>query len=433
MAFRRARRRRAAGALAAAAAAVLASALPAQAAPLRAAAPVEGRVQGAAAAVDGGYIVTLKRGAGVPAASSGQGRALVEKYGARVRRTYSTALNGYAVRADEAQARRLAADPGVASVTRDAEVSLRDTPSRRTALRDTALRDTPLRDTPSRRTQSRPPSWGLDRIDQPDRPLDEAYTAPASAGRGATIYVIDSGVRTSHRDFGGRARSGWDFVDDDPVAEDGNGHGTHVAAIAAGARYGVAKRAGIVAVRVLDDRGEGTSAQVLAGLDWVLTHARRPAVVNLSLGTAVAAPVPEWDTAVRAGIAVGLTFTVAAGNQNGPADSFSPGRVPQALTVGSTDRADRRSDFSNWGPAIDLFAPGDRIVSASNTSDTATRTLSGTSMAAPHVAGAAALHLADHRSATADQVGAALTAEAVMGRVRGAGFGSPNRLLRVSN
>ncbi|MET7937821.1 S8 family peptidase [Streptomyces sp. NPDC005322] len=428
MAFRRARRRRAAGALAAAAAAVLASALPAQAAPPRAAAPVEGRVQGAAAAVDGGYIVTLKRGAGVPAASSGQGRALVEKYGARVRRTYSTALNGYAVRADEAQARRLAADPGVASVTRDAEVSLRNTPSRRTALRDTALRDTP-----SRRTQSRPPSWGLDRIDQPDRPLDEAYTAPASAGRGATIYVIDSGVRTSHRDFGGRARSGWDFVDDDPVAEDGNGHGTHVAAIAAGARYGVAKRAGIVAVRVLDDRGEGTSAQVLAGLDWVLTHARRPAVVNLSLGTAVAAPVPEWDTAVRAGIAVGLTFTVAAGNQNGPADSFSPGRVPQALTVGSTDRADRRSDFSNWGPAIDLFAPGDRIVSASNTSDTATRTLSGTSMAAPHVAGAAALHLADHRSATADQVGAALTAEAVMGRVRGTGFGSPNRLLRVSN
>ncbi|MET7900957.1 S8 family peptidase [Streptomyces sp. NPDC005355] len=407
MAFRKAGRRRTAGALAAAAAALLAAALPAQATPPQAA-PAEGRVRGAATAVDGGYIVTLKRGAGAPAASSGPGRELVEKYGASIRRTYSTALNGYAVRADEAQARRLAADPGVASVTRDAEVSLR-------------------------RTQSRPPSWGLDRIDQPDRPLDDAYTAPASAGRGTTIYVIDSGVRTTHQDFGGRARSGWDFVDDDPVAEDGNGHGTHVAATAAGTRYGVAKKAGIVAVRVLDDRGEGTSAQVLAGLDWVLKHARRPAVVNLSLGTAVATPVPEWDAAVRTGIASGLTFTVAAGNENLPAGSFSPGRVREAITVGSTDRADRRSDFSNWGPAIDLFAPGDRIVSASNTSDTAVRTLSGTSMAAPHAAGAAALYLADHRSAGADQVSAALTAEAAKGRVRGAGFGSPNRLLRVAN
>ncbi|MFD8093075.1 S8 family peptidase [Streptomyces malaysiensis] len=365
-----------------------------------------------------GYIVALKRGAGVPAAASGTGRALVERYGARVGRVYRSALNGYAVRASAAQARRLAADPRIASVTRDGRVSLRWT------------RAHPPSAPPHGR--ARPP-WGLDRIDQPGRRLDGAYTAPSGGGRGTTIYVIDSGVRVSHEDFGGRARSGWDFVDDDPVAEDGNGHGTHVAATAAGSRYGVAKKAAIVAVRVLDDRGEGTIAQVLAGMDWVLRHARRPAVVNLSLGSASDTPLPEWDAAVRTGIAAGLVFTVAAGNQDRPAGSFSPGRVAGALTVGSTDRADRRSGFSNWGPGIDLFAPGDRIVSASDASDTATRTLSGTSMAAPHVAGAAALYLAGHHLATPAEVGAALTAGASRGRVRGAGAGSPNRLLRIAN
>ncbi|MEU8870918.1 S8 family peptidase [Streptomyces javensis] len=366
---------------------------------------------------DHGYIVALKRGAEAPAAASGAGRVLIERYGARVRRVYRTALNGYAVRANAAQAGRLAADPRIASVTRDERVSLRWTRARLPA---------------PPRGRARPP-WGLDRIDQPDRRLDGAYTAPRGGGRGTTIYVIDSGVRTSHEDFGGRARSGWDFVDDDPVAQDGNGHGTHVAATAAGTRYGVANEATIVAVRVLDDRGEGTIAQVLAGMDWVLRHARRPAVVNLSLGSAAATPLPEWDAAVRAGIAAGLVFTVAAGNQDRPAASFSPGRVPGALTVGATDRADRRSGFSNWGPGVDLFAPGDRIVSASNANDTAARTLSGTSMAAPHVAGAAALYLAGHRFATPAQVGAALTAGTSKGRVRGAGPGSPNRLLRVAN
>ncbi|MGW4080913.1 S8 family peptidase [Streptomyces asiaticus] len=378
--------------------------------------PAQG-VQATGGAGTHGYIVALKRGAAAPAAASGAGRALIERYGARVRRVYRTALNGYAVRANAAQAGRLAADPRIASVTRDERVSLRWSRAR--------LPVPP-------RGRARPP-WGLDRIDQPDRRLDGAYTAPRGGGRGTTIYVIDSGVRASHEDFGGRARSGWDFVDDDPVAEDGNGHGTHVAATAAGTRYGVAKEATIVAVRVLDDRGEGTIAQVLAGMDWVLRHARRPAVVNLSLGSAAATPLPEWDAAVRAGIAAGLVFTVAAGNQDRPAASFSPGRVPGALTVGATDRADQRSGFSNWGPGVDLFAPGDRIVSASSASDTAARTLSGTSMAAPHVAGAAALYLAGHRFATPAQVGAALTAGANKGRVRGAGPGSPNRLLRVAN
>ncbi|MFE2442094.1 S8 family peptidase [Streptomyces melanosporofaciens] len=404
-------RRRRVGAPAAVVAVVLVALSPTQTV------PAQGVQATGGAAGTQGYIVALKRGAGAPVAASGAGRALVERYGARVRRVYSSALNGYAVRASAVQAGRLAADRRIASVTRDERVSLRWTRARRMA---------------PPRAQERPP-WGLDRIDQPDRPLDGAYTASGGGGRGTTIYVIDSGVRASHEDFGGRARSGWDFVDDDPVAEDGNGHGTHVAATAAGSRYGVAKKAAIVAVRVLDDRGEGTIAQVLAGMDWVLRHARRPAVVNLSLGSAAATPLPEWDAAVRTGIAAGLVFTVAAGNQDRPAAAFSPGRVAPALTVGSTDRADRRSGFSNWGPGIDLFAPGDRIVSASNTSDTATRTLSGTSMAAPHVAGAAALYLGDHPLATPAQVGAALIAGASRGRVRGAGADSPNRLLRVAN
>ncbi|MFK4273480.1 S8 family serine peptidase, partial [Streptomyces milbemycinicus] len=300
MACAAAGRRRRVGAPAAVVAGILVVMSPAQTVPAQ-------RTGANGASADRGYIVVLKRGAGAPEAASGAGRALVERYGARVRRVFRTALGGYAVRAGADQAARLAADPRIASVTRDERVSLRWTRLRLPA-------PPPVR--------TRPP-WGLDRIDQPDRPLDRVYAPPPRGGRGVTIYVIDSGVRASHEDFGGRARSGWDFVDDDPVAEDGNGHGTHVAATAAGTRYGVAKKAAVVAVRVLDDRGEGTVAQVLAGIDWVLRHARRPAVVNLSLGTAAATPLPAWDAAVRAGTAAGLVFTVAAGNQDRPAADFS--------------------------------------------------------------------------------------------------------------
>lgn len=365
----------------------------------------------AAATADGSYIVTLKATGGLHADSEG-GRELVARYGARIGRTYSTALNGYAVRADRTQAERLAADPHIASVAPDARVSLR---------------------TERQQQQQHPPSWGLDRIDQRQRPLDASYAWPRGAGRGTTVYVLDTGVRTTHRDFGGRARSGWDFVDDDPVAEDDNGHGTHVAATAAGTAYGVAKKAEIVAVRVLDDTGEGTTAQVLAGLDWVMKHAHKPAVVNLSLGSTLPDPVPEWDEAVRSGIASGLIFTVAAGNEDRSAGAYSPGRVAGAVTVGATDRDDRRAALSNWGPAVDLFAPGERIVSASNASDTATRVMSGTSMAAPHAAGAAALYLADHPRATPAEVSAALIAHAAKGKVRDAGNGSPNLLLHIGN
>ncbi|MFJ6083440.1 S8 family peptidase [Streptomyces sp. NPDC092369] len=374
----------------------------------------QGRILGAgeAGSVGGSYLVTLK---GATKAPSAAGQDIAERYGAKISHTYGTVLNGYAIKANERQARRLAADPGVAAVVQDTRVALDGT---RTGA-PTNPRAVP---------QSDPPSWGLDRIDQPALPLDKDYRAPASGGSGVTVYVIDTGIRVTHKDFGGRASYGWDFVGDDHAAGDGNGHGTHVAGTIAGATYGVAKKARVVAVRVLDDAGAGTTAQVIAGIDWVTRHAHRPAVANLSLGGYHNA---QLDAAVRTSIASGVTYAVAAGNAGRPAGGYSPADVKEAVTVGATDRADARAGFSDFGPAVDLFAPGVGIVSASNASDTGRATFSGTSMAAPHAAGAAALYLAGHRRASPAQVSKALVKLAVTGKVSGRGPGSPDELLQV--
>ncbi|MDX3642780.1 S8 family peptidase [Streptomyces sp. MB09-02B] len=373
------------------------TALPAQAA------PAEGRVLAADSptAVKDSYIVTLKKSAGLKAASSA-GKDLVEEYGGSVKRTFKSALNGYSAKLSATEARRLAADPDVASVEQD-QVFTVDA------------------------TQTNAP-WGLDRSDQASLPLSGTYTYPDSAGSGVTAYVIDTGVRISHSQFGGRAFNGYDAVSGDNVAQDGNGHGTHVASTIAGSTYGIAKQAKIVAVRVLNNAGSGTTAGVVAGIDWVTANHSGPSVANMSLGGGASAAI---DTAVRNSISSGVTYAVAAGNSSANASSYSPARVTEAITVGATTSTDARASYSNFGSGLDIFAPGSSITAGWYTSDTATNTISGTSMATPHVAGAAAVYLAGHTSATPAQVASALTAGAVTGKVTGPGTGSPNRLLQI--
>ncbi|WNO72534.1 S8 family peptidase [Streptomyces sp. AM8-1-1] len=356
---------------------------------------------GAPGAVKGSYIVTLHES--VAEAGSTAGRALAAEYGAKIRKTYSAALNGYSVQLSEAQARKFAADPAVESVVQNR------------VFKATA-------------TQPNPPSWGLDRIDQRALPVNRSYTYPDTAGEGVTAYIIDTGVRITHSDFGGRASYGFDAIDNDNTAQDGNGHGTHVAGTVAGTAHGVAKKARIVGVRVLDNSGSGTTEQVVAGIDWVTRNAVKPAVANLSLGGGVD---PALDTAVRNSIASGVTYAIAAGNDGANASNYSPARVTEAITVGSTTSTDARSSFSNYGTVLDIFAPGSSITSSWNTGDAATNTISGTSMATPHVAGAAALYLAANRTATPAQVSTALTTAATSGVVGSPGTGSPNRLLYV--
>lgn len=378
----------------------LISALPANAASEQR----EGRIldAGAPGAIKNSYIVTLHDSE--VRSTSAQGKALAKEYGAKIKRTYTTALNGYAVQLSEAQAKKFAADPAVVSVAQDQTVSIQA-------------------------TQVNPPSWGLDRIDQPNLPLDRRYTYPDSAGSGVNAYVIDTGVRISHSDFGGQAFNGYDAVDNDNVAQDGNGHGTHVAGTVGGTAYGVAKNVRIYGVRVLNNSGSGTTAQVVAGVDWVARNHVKPAVANMSLGGGANTTI---DTAVRRAIAAGVTFAVAAGNNNANASGYSPARVTEAITVGSTTNTDARSSFSNYGAVLDLFAPGSSITSTWHTSDSATNTISGTSMASPHVAGAAAIYLGANPNATPAQVSAALVAAATPGVVTNPGAGSPNRLLRVT-
>ncbi|MGW0431975.1 S8 family serine peptidase [Micromonospora sp. NPDC003197] len=389
------------GAVAAATVAVAAFGTPAVAA------PAEGQIlqAGGATAVADSYIVVLKNDMVTSSDVTGSANTLASRYGGTVARTYQHALRGFEAKMTAEEARQLAAEPSVKYVQQNHTVSISG-------------------------TQNPTPSWGLDRIDQRNLPLNSTYTYP-NTGSGVRAYIIDTGIRFSHSDFGGRAVTGFDAIDGGS-ADDGNGHGTHVAGTVGGNAYGVAKTATLVGVRVLDNSGSGTYAQVIAGIDWV-TGDHDPgeaAVANMSLGGGFD---QATNDAVTASIADGVTYALAGGNESTDACTRSPASTPNAITVGATDSADAKASYSNIGTCLDIFAPGSSITSAWYTSDTATNTISGTSMASPHVAGAAALVLAASPSYTPQQVRDKLVNDATNGVVTSPGTGSPNKLLYVGN
>ncbi|MGR6316435.1 S8 family serine peptidase [Micromonospora soli] len=366
------------------------------------------RNAGGADAVADSYLVVLKDSAVAPDRVTETAQRLTARHGGTVARTWRVALRGFEIRVGAPAAARIAADPAVAYVEQNRTVSIAG-------------------------TQTNPPSWGLDRIDQRNLPLNSSYTYPNTASN-VRAYIIDTGILFGHNDFGGRAVSGFDAVDGGS-ADDCNGHGTHVAGTVGGSSYGVAKGVQLVGVRVLNCQGSGTTAQVVSGIDWVTQNAVKPAVANMSLGGSADSSI---DTAVTNSINSGITYAVAAGNgdifgnrQN--ACNYSPARVGSAITVGATQNNDAAASFSNYGTCVDILAPGVNITSAWYTSNSATNTISGTSMASPHVAGAAALVLSANPSWSPQQVRDSLVNDATPNVVTNVGTGTPNRLLYVVN
>ena len=351
-------------------------------------------------AIPGQYIVVLDDQRVSRAEVRTRADALVRQHGGVVLRRYENALRGFVAAMSATAAAALARSPGVRYVEQDSVREIVETQPGAT--------------------------FGLDRIDQRDLPLTGTYIYDTDASI-VNVYIIDTGIRSTHTDFGGRVSSvGFTAMTDGNGTNDCNGHGTHVAGTVGGASYGVAKGVTLHAVRVLGCNGSGATSGVIAGVDWVTANHVSPAVANMSLGGGASTAL---DDAVRNSIASGVTYAVAAGNSNANACTSSPARVSQALTVGSSTSGDARSSFSNFGTCVDLFAPGSSITSAWFTNDTATNTISGTSMASPHVAGVAALYLAGDPTATASTVHAAVVNNASLDKLSNVGTGSPNRLL----